>query len=49
MLKKVGASARPEIEALLDSRVFLQLWVKIKEDWRNSPAQIRNFGYTEEG
>ena len=49
MLKKVGASARPEIEALLDSRVFLQLWVEIKEDWRNSPAQIRNFGYTEEG
>lgn len=49
MLKKVGASARPEIEALLDSCVFLQLWVKIKEDWRNSPAQIRNFGYTEEG
>ena len=49
MLKKVGASARPEIEALLDCRVFLQLWVKIKEDWRNSPAQIRNFGYTEEG
>ena len=49
MLKKVGASARPEIEALLDSRVFLQLWVKIKEDWRNNPAQIRNFGYTEEG
>ena len=49
MLKKVGASARPEIEALLGSRVFLQLWVKIKEDWRNSPAQIRNFGYTEEG
>ena len=49
MLKKVGASARPEIEALLDSRVFLQLWVKVKEDWRNSPAQIRNFGYTEEG
>ena len=49
MLKKVGASARPEIEDLLDSKVFLQLWVKIKEDWRNSPAQIRNFGYTEEG
>ena len=49
MLKKVGASARPEIEALLDSRVFLQLWVKIKEDWRNSPVQIRIFGYAEEG
>lgn len=49
MLKKVGASARPEIEALLDCKVFLQLWVKIKEDWRNNPAQIRNFGYSEDG
>lgn len=49
MLKKVGASARPEIEALLDCQVFLQLWVKIKEDWRNNPAQIRNFGYSEDG
>ncbi|MBR5389753.1 MAG: GTPase Era [Clostridia bacterium] len=49
MLKKVGAAARPEIEALLDCKVFLQLWVKIKEDWRNNPAQIRNFGYSEEG
>ncbi len=49
MLKKVGASARPEIEEMLDCKVFLQLWVKIKEDWRNNPAQIRNFGYSEEG
>ena len=48
MLKKVGASARPEIEALLDCRVFLQLWVKVKEDWRNNPAQIRNVGYSED-
>ncbi len=48
MLKKVGASARPEIEALLDCRVFLQLGVKVKEDWRNNPAQIRNFGYSED-
>lgn len=49
MLKKVGAEARPEIEELLGCKVFLQLWVKIKEDWRNHPAQIRNFGYSEEG
>lgn len=48
MLKKVGASARPEMEALLDCKVFLQLWVKVKEDWRNNPAQIRNFGYSED-
>ena len=49
MLKKIGASARGEIEEMLDCKVFLQLWVKIKEDWRNNPAQIRNFGYSEEG
>ena len=49
MLKKIGASARMEIEEMLDCKVFLQLWVKIKEDWRNNPAQIRNFGYSEEG
>ncbi len=49
MLKKVGATARPEIEEMLDCKVFLQLWVKIKEDWRNNPAQIRNFGYSEDG
>ena len=49
MLKTIGAEARPEIEELLESKVFLQLWVKVKEDWRNNPAQIRNFGYTEEG
>lgn len=49
MLKKVGAEARPEIEELLGCKAFLQLWVKIKEDWRNHPAQIRNFGYSEEG
>lgn len=48
MLKKVGATARPEMEALLDCKVFLQLWVKVKEDWRNNPAQIRNFGYSED-
>ena len=49
MLKKIGASARVEIEEMLDCKVLLQLWVKIKEDWRNNPAQIRNFGYSEEG
>ena len=49
MLKKIGGSARVEIEEMLDCKVFLQLWVKIKEDWRNNPAQIRNFGYSEEG
>ena len=48
MLKKIGASARLEIEDMLDCKIFLQLWVKIREDWRNNPAQIRNFGYSED-
>ncbi len=48
MLKKVGAAARTEIESMLDTRVFLELWVKVKEDWRNNPAQIRSMGLSEE-
>lgn len=45
MLKRIGAAARKELEFEFDQKVFLQLWVKVKEDWRNNPAQIRNFGY----
>ena len=45
MLKKVGAEARQDIEAFLDTRVNLQTWVKVKESWRDSLAQLRNFGY----
>ncbi|WP_458863733.1 GTPase Era [Acidaminobacterium chupaoyuni] len=48
MLKKIGATARYEIEKLLDTKVYLELWVRVKEDWRNNPNQIRNFGYEEE-
>lgn len=47
MLKKIGSTARYEIEKLFDTKANLQLWIKIKEDWRNNPAQIRNFGYEE--
>ena len=45
MLKKIGSLARGDIEKMLDKRVYLQLWVKIKPDWRNSNAMIKNFGY----
>lgn len=45
MLKKIGSLARSDIEQMLDKKVFLQLWVKIKPDWRNSNAMIKNFGY----
>ena len=44
-LKGIGKSAREEIEALLGNKVFLQLWVKVKENWRNSDFALANFGY----
>lgn len=47
MLKKIGALARTDIEQMLDTKVFLQTWVKVKENWRNSDVMIRNFGYKE--
>lgn len=45
MLKKIGTLARPEIEELLEKHVNLQLWVKVKKDWRDSDFLIKNFGY----
>lgn len=47
MLKKIGELARADIEAFMGTRVFLQTWVKVKENWRDSTAQLRNFGFTE--
>lgn len=44
MLKNVGKAARPEIEMLLGSKVFLDLWVKVKRDWRNSIGALQSFG-----
>ena len=48
MLKKIGSTARFEIEKMLDCKVNLQLWVKVKKDWRDSDFLIKNFGYTKE-
>lgn len=48
MLKKIGTRARGSIENLLDTRVNLKLWVKVKKDWRDSDTMIRNYGYREE-
>lgn len=45
MLKQVGQLARQEIEALFGSRVYLDLWVKVKEDWRNRELLLRSFGF----
>ncbi|MGN1142953.1 MAG: GTPase Era [Anaerovoracaceae bacterium] len=44
-LKGIGKSARLEIEALLGTKVYLQLWVKVKENWRDSDFALSNFGY----
>ncbi|MBR2948410.1 MAG: GTPase Era [Lachnospiraceae bacterium] len=45
MLKKIGSQARYDIENLLESKVNLQLWVKVKKDWRDSDFLLKNFGY----
>lgn len=45
MLKKIGSTARYEIEKMLDQKVNLQLWVKVKKDWRDSDFLLKNFGY----
>ena len=47
MLKEIGRQARADIERMLDAKVFLELWVKVKEGWRNNQYQMRNFGYEE--
>lgn len=48
MLKNIGTQARREIENLLDTKVFLQLWVKVKKEWRDSDFLMKNFGYRED-
>lgn len=45
MLKKIGSAARYEIEKMLDCKVNLKLWVKVKKEWRDSDFLMKNFGY----
>jgi GTP-binding protein Era len=45
MLKRIGSQARREMENLLDMKVNLQLWVKVKKDWRDSDFLLKNYGY----
>ena len=45
MLKKIGSTARYDMERLLGSPIYLQLWVKVKKDWRDSDFLLKNFGY----
>lgn len=48
MLKEVGKRARVDIEALLGSKVFLELWVKVQKDWRNKASQLRDYGFRDD-
>ena len=47
-LKRVGMQAREDLERFLDKKVFLQLFVKVNDDWRNNDRQLRRFGYDQE-
>lgn len=46
-IKKLGMAARKKIETMVGKKVFLELTVKIRDDWRNNEQQLTNFGYTE--
>ncbi|MGF9963206.1 GTPase Era [Bacillus rhizoplanae] len=48
LLKEIGKRARLDIESLLGSRVFLELWVKVQKDWRNKMSQLRDLGFRED-
>ncbi len=48
MLKKVSSEARQDMERFMGDKVYLETWVKVKENWRDNPAAIQNFGYTTE-
>ena len=47
MLKKIGSAARVEIENLMDTKVNLQLWVKVRKEWRDSELYMKNYGYNQ--
>lgn len=47
MLKKIGQKARADIEEMLDKKVYLELWVRVKDGWRNSEKMLKNFGFDE--
>ena len=48
LLKQIGTRARQDIENLLGSKVYLELWVKVQKDWRNKAMHLRDFGFRED-
>lgn len=48
MLKTIGKQARKDIEALLGTRIYLELWIKVQKDWRNNPRHLRELGFRKE-
>ena len=46
-IKRIGSYARRDIEKLLDTQVYLELWVKVREDWRNKSTALKELGYTQ--
>jgi GTP-binding protein Era len=48
MLKEIGTRARKDIETLLGSKIYLELWVKVADDWRDTPRDLNRFGYKDE-
>ncbi|MGX9135311.1 GTPase Era [Rummeliibacillus sp. JY-2-4R] len=48
LLKEIGTRARKDIETLLGSRVYLELWVKVQKDWRDRASQLRDYGYRDD-
>jgi len=48
MLKEIGTRARKDIEILLGSKIYLELWVKVADDWRDTPRDLNRFGYKDE-
>ena len=47
MLKRIGIEARKEIESMMDTQVNLQLWVKVRKEWRDSELYMKNYGYNQ--
>ena len=47
MLKKIGSAARREIEKMMEIQVNLQLWVKVRKEWRDSDILMKNYGYNQ--